>query len=86
MKPRARYAEVDTCRGWVLIEDVGHSEGRPTVTNDADAVVRELAAGGKLPPGRRLFYLDSDRELGELLHDGKGRLLGFGIASVDDLA
>jgi uncharacterized cupin superfamily protein len=53
---------------YIVIKDTGHTTGR-TVTNDAHAVVEELA--DRLN-GRRLFYYDSDNQLDELaIKDGK---------------
>ena len=58
----------------VIIRDVGPWSEYMTVTNDAERVV-ELLVGGL--GGRRLFYLDSEGELGELKIDN-GRFSGFG--------
>jgi hypothetical protein len=48
----------------VLIRDVGPWHLFPTITSDAENVVQRLA---KELEGRRLFYFDSEGELGELL-------------------
>lgn len=46
--------------------------GNRSVTNDAEAVVAELIAGGFLPGDRRLLYYDSEGMLDELLiKDGR---------------
>lgn len=58
----------------LVIRDVGVE--CMSVTNDAEAVVEDLAAKGLLPPGRRLFYYDSDGQLDELLVKD-GRFAGF---------
>jgi len=48
----------------LVIQDVGPWDVYPTVTNDAEWVVESLA--GKLA-GRRLFYIDSENEMDELV-------------------
>ncbi len=58
---------------WVIIRDVGHGDGYKTVTNDAAAVVAELAP---VLGGRRLFYIDSSGRLDELIVEA-GRFAGF---------
>lgn len=59
----------------LIIKDMGHGTGCPTVTNDAEAVVAELAP--RLSPRQRLLYYDSDNNLDELkIKDGK--FVGFG--------
>ena len=72
---RANYivAEDDFCnKKPLVIRDVGPWDKHPTITNDAEKVVEDLVAKGKLPEGRRLFYYDSEYELGEILvKDGK---------------
>jgi hypothetical protein len=86
-----RHAQFETvtseCTPDVLvIRDVGPWDEFPTVTNDAEYVVRACTGTGALfPKGgpgrgarlRRLWYYDSDGELGELRHDCKGKFLGF---------
>lgn len=70
---RALYEVVESTPEKVVIRDIGHDRGRPSVTNDAEAVVAEL--GPKLG-SRRLFYFDSQGDLDELLHVG-GVFAGF---------
>lgn len=89
---RAGYDVVFAATNAVVILDTGHQNGCPSVTNDAEAVVADLAsqvsvtgglassfgddAGGRLG-ARRLFYIDSVGRLDELLHDGAGNFTGF---------
>jgi hypothetical protein len=74
---RANYQIVEDLPGQPLvIRDVGPWDQHATVTNDAEFVVAELAHAGKLPGGRRLFYIDSDGIKDEIIHKG-GRFLGF---------
>lgn len=68
MKPcRANYQVVRTDPRQIIIKDLGPWDLVPTITNDVEAVVEELAARGLLPPGRRLLYYDSEGQLDELL-------------------
>lgn len=69
MKARARFEVVSEDAEKLVIMDVGPWTAHPTVTNDAEAVVEELAPTLK---GRRLLYYDSDGDLDELMvKDGK---------------
>jgi len=60
----------------LVIRDVGPWDQHPTVTNDAEWVVEELVAAGRLQPGMRLYYYDSEGALDELLV-ANGRFAGF---------
>jgi hypothetical protein len=58
--------------------------GARSITNDAEAVVRVLHRAGLLtceaplrPGPRGLYYYETTGQLDEILHDGKGRFLGF---------
>lgn len=60
----------------VVLRDLD-APGRPTLTNDADAVVRALLNSGDLMPGTtRLFYYDSEDDFAELEYSGLG-FIGF---------
>ncbi len=58
----------------ILIKDVG--KNCMTVTNDAEAVVRDLHRNGMLGR-RRLLYIDTEGNIDELKHDGNGVFQGF---------
>lgn len=59
----------------VIIRDIGHTDHK-TVTNDAENVVADLVNDGKLLPGMRLYYYDSEGQLDEIkVKDG--RFAGF---------
>lgn len=76
MKALSRYEIVSNTPGSTLIiRDVGHENHR-SVTNDAENVVADLSLLGWLPPGRRLFYYDSQGQLDELLVRN-GKFAGF---------
>jgi hypothetical protein len=56
----------------LVIRDVGDHRQVLTITNDAERVVDELRSMGALPPGRRLFYYDSQGELDEIVVNDHG--------------
>lgn len=51
----------------LLIVDIGPWENHPTITNDAEYVVKELVLAGRLTKDRRLFYRDSHGQVDEVL-------------------
>lgn len=61
---RALYTVTDDLPDRLVIRDIGHDRGKMTVTNDAEAVVAELAPQLR---GRRLLYFDSMDVLDELV-------------------
>lgn len=71
---RASYRIEEQTDEKVVIRDVGRD--CMSVTNDAEAVVRDLHRNGMLS-GQRLFYYDSEGQLDELKHDGSGVFTGF---------
>lgn len=60
----------------LVIQDIGPWNKHLTVTNDAEHVVADLVASGRLPEGRRLLYYDSNGELDEILVEN-GKFAGF---------
>jgi len=73
---RANYEILKDEPDMLLIRDIGPWTEHPTVTNDAEGVVEDLAKQGRMPAGRRLVYYDSEGELDEILvKDGK--FVGF---------
>jgi hypothetical protein len=73
---KARFELVSSGAESVTIRDIGHRDGHPTITNDAEAVVEYLVFYRVLPPGRRLFYFDSEGQLDEIKVED-GRFAGF---------
>ena len=69
---RSRFETVKTDDDAITIRDLN---GPVSVTNDAEEVVACFYRAHM--ENRRLYYYDSDGALDELLHDGKGRFLGF---------
>lgn len=63
----------------VTIRDLGGAD-YPSVTNDAERVIRHLHEVGIVRRQHiRVLYYDSDGRLDELLHDGNGLFVGFGL-------
>ena len=72
---------------FVLIEDIGPWEEVPTVTNGVEQVVTHLISIGKVQTGQRLFYVDSDKDISEILFTVVDGFVGFKpMASEDSLA
>lgn len=70
---RANYTVVSDQDDMLIIRDDGPWDRHPTVTNDAEQVVADLAPVLK---GRRLLYIDSDQQMDEMVvKDGK--FVGF---------
>ncbi len=79
MTARARWAIVEDDllqEDPLVIQDCGDHSRVPTITNDAEAVVRDLIATRQLPAGRRLFYVDSEGQRDEILIED-GQFVGF---------
>jgi len=73
---RANYsAELYVERALILVRDRSDVSGGPTVTNAAESVIADLAAGMGVK-GRRVVYLDTLGVWDELLHDGE-RFTGY---------
>ncbi|MCC7144269.1 MAG: hypothetical protein IT349_19410 [Candidatus Eisenbacteria bacterium] len=62
----------------VVLEDL---DGKCSVTNDAERVVRHLANVGL--KDRHLIYRDTDGVWDELLHDGSGTFKGFRLIGAE---
>lgn len=68
----------------LLIRDEGPWDRHPTATNDAEWVVQDFHARGLLAGDRRLWYVDSEGAVDELLHVG-GRFTGYASVPVEDV-
>lgn len=69
---RANYTIESQDLEFLVIRDIGPWDQHPTVTNDAEEVVKHLIFNRVLKPGQRLLYIDSDGRKDELLViDGK---------------
>lgn len=60
----ANYEIFGTGPGLVILRDLGPWSVHLTITNDAERVVREVAAKY---PGRKIIYYDSEGDLTELI-------------------
>lgn len=69
-KIQIAYSSVD----FLVLRDLGPWDQFPTITNDAENVVARVA---KTLDGRRLFYIDSDGRIDELLVSDAGKFVGF---------
>jgi hypothetical protein len=83
----ARYANYTIEREtdkYILLQDQGPWDQYFTITNDVENVVRRLVENGRLKPGQRLFYRDSEGDLTEaIVKDGE--FASFGVAHERDL-
>jgi len=69
----AKYEVVSVTSESVVIKDLGPWTIHLTITNDAEGIVEEMVP---YLHGRRLYYIDTDGEMDELLiKDGK--FVGF---------
>ena len=69
----------------LVLLDVGPWDQYPTITNDAEGVVERVVRGesGKGLGNRRLFYVDSEGLIDELLvRDGKFAGFKAGVAPI----
>lgn len=69
----ARYSVIKETSEAITIRDDGPWERHPTITNDAEWVVAQVAPSLQ---GRRLFYIDSEGETDELMVRA-GKFAGF---------
>jgi hypothetical protein len=76
MRESANYYVQKETKTSVVLVDIGPWDKHPTITNDAENVVRELVKGKILTPDKRLFYYDSDNNLDEITHEN-GKFTGF---------
>jgi len=63
---RANYVVLEDKPNHMLILDLGPWDEYKTVTNAAETVVKELA---EQLSGRRLYYVDSDNQIDEIVHE-----------------
>jgi len=76
MPNSASYSIVEDSNDYLILQDNGPWSDFPTITNDAENIVKML---GVRLNGRRLYYFDSDGEIGELLiKDGVFAGFAFG--------
>ena len=67
----------------IVIKDLGPWDKFPTVTNAAEEVIEDLGRRGMLMNGSKVFYIDSEGRMDELLiRDGKFAGFSPGIQQV----
>jgi hypothetical protein len=88
---KAKYYVEGSNNEWIfIVDDFDENCPSMTVTNDAESVVGDLHEKGllfaKMAPSKRIFYLDTEGNIDELIHDG-GRFIRFrsGVQSPDIL-
>lgn len=76
MAQHANFDVLSSGPDHVLIKDLGPWTIHPTVTNDAENVIALLNSWGMLKGDIRVFYIDSDKSLSEIVIH-QGRFKGF---------
>lgn len=79
MRPTANYSIIVDREKFVLLLDMGPWDKFKTITNAAEDVVFDMYAHKGLGH-RRLFYVDSDGDITQLVHDGNGNFIDFRAA------
>ena len=72
----ANYCVVEANGYFVVLKDLGPWDEYPTITNSAENVVAKMYEDGI--KDQRIIYFDSEDDLTELKHDGKGHFRAFG--------
>jgi hypothetical protein len=67
----AVFALMEDNDSFVYIQDRGHNQNCRTVTNDAEYVLAELDDLIDNLEKKRVFYMDSDGQVDEIIHEGK---------------
>jgi hypothetical protein len=70
----AKFTIISSEKNMTVIKD--RNDGSKSITNDAEAVVKDLLRIALITPGDRLLYFDSDNVLGEILFNEDG-FIGF---------
>ena len=70
------FAVMEETDSFIYIIDTGNHSEQKTVTNDVDWVVKKLAGLCNCFEKKRIFYMDSEKQIDEILHDGKN-FIGF---------
>lgn len=76
MMASAQYTMVESKsnKKVLVIKDIGNHRVQKTITNDAEQVVRRIFP---VLAGRKLYYIDSEGKMDEIIIDITGRFLGF---------
>lgn len=74
---RPNYTIKEITNNHILIEDLGPWDEYPTVTNAVEVVVEEMFAQLH---GRKLYYIDSEKQIDEIVYDRDGQFSHFAPA------
>jgi len=86
MKNEPVFRIVFNTKDFLLIEDVGPWDQFQTITNGAQEVLLHLAGLGHLQTHQRLFYIDSDGEMDEIIFSIGSKFQEFKpIGGVDEV-
>ena len=81
----AEFVAVAVEDDYIVVKDVGHLTGCKSVTNDAEAVVELIIKDfGDDFNNRKIYYIDSDEQLDELVHDGE-KFTGFHFGAPEEV-
>jgi hypothetical protein len=82
---RATFTVVENTKKYILLKDEAITTGTMSITNDAEDVVDFLFENNLIGPSTRIFYIDTDDRVDELLHAyGKFDGFKFGYDSLQD--
>jgi hypothetical protein len=70
LENHALFRIIDENHGYIYIMDTGHYSSCRTVTSDVKWVLDELETRCDIS-NKRIFYMDSDGQIDEILHKGK---------------
>jgi len=73
----ANYCVLESNGYFVALKDLGPWDKYPTITNSAEEVIAKMYEDGI--KDQRIIYFDSENDLTELKHDGKGHFRAFDI-------
>ena len=79
---RSNFTILSNTTQVIVLRDLGPWDHFSTITNDAEAVVKYLFKSGQATGTKQIIYYDSDEEATQLIHDGAGNFIGFGVPIV----
>jgi len=79
MKNRnADFDFVDIADNYILINDIGNHKEVMSITNDPESVLQRLTGAAEdILKGRRLFYIDTNGRVDELLYNESGKFVTY---------
>jgi hypothetical protein len=67
----AVFSIVDEKENYIFIKDACNHHNSKTVTNDVEWVLSELFSDCENAENKRIFYMDSEVSIDEIVHNGK---------------